>query len=91
MNKLYEKSQLWFALVWIIVYVVGTSATDSFGKGLTLVFHLLLSLTALLWLRKKGLFTHYGLCRSRVSASKFLYYLPLIALSSCNLCVYEPG
>ena len=28
MNKLYQKSEIWFAVIWIIIYVVGTSIVD---------------------------------------------------------------
>ena len=36
MNKLYKKSELWFALVWIIVYVVGTSMADELSRSIGL-------------------------------------------------------
>ena len=32
MNKLYNKSRIWFALAWIIVYVVDTSITDELSR-----------------------------------------------------------
>ena len=90
MEKLYKKSPLWFALSWIIVYVVGTSATDElsrqFGieKIISVPFLLALSIIALVWLKRNGLFAQYGLCKTDVSARSFVYYLPLFALVSCN-------
>ena len=90
-KRFYEKSQLWFALVWIIVYVVGTSAADGFSRTLglekcvTLPWLALLSAVVLIWLKRQGLWEHYGLCRSGLSASHYLYYLPLAALCTCNL------
>lgn len=91
MNRLYEKSKIWFAVVWIIVYVVvgsladGASVALGVEKSLTLVFHVLLTAVALIWLRQNGLLREYGLCRPGVSAGRFLYYIPLIILVSVNL------
>lgn len=90
MDKLYKKSEILFALSWIIVYVVGTSATDELSRqvGIEKVFSvpylLFLSAIAFIWLRQNGLFEKYGLCKTDIGAKKFLYYIPLIVLVSCN-------
>lgn len=91
MHKLYQKSEIWFAILWIIVYVVGTSVADAvseaagMAKSVTLLFHIALSAIALVWLSKHGLRKKYGLCKTETPASRFLYYIPLIAIASCNL------
>ena len=91
MQKLYEKSEIWFAIAWIIVYVVGASTADSLSaslgieKSVTFIFLLILSVAALVWMKKNGLFATYGLCKTEVPASRFLYYLPLAFLTSVNL------
>ena len=91
MQKLYQKSQIWFAVAWIILYVAGASTTDALSlqlgveKLLTLPFLAVLCVIALLWMRKHGLYRLYGLCRSAVPAAKFLYYIPLVVLCSSNL------
>lgn len=91
MTKLYNKNPLIFALVWIGIYIVGTSLLEELSrtigleKSLTAVFHLLCSLLLLLWLKKQGLFVEYGLCRSKYPANRFLYYIPLMIAASCNL------
>lgn len=91
MHRLYLKSEIWFAVLWIIAYVAGTSAADllseaaGLAKGFTLLYHLLLSAAALVWIRRHGLMKKYGLCRPAFPASRMLYYLPLCALVSCNL------
>ncbi len=91
MDRLYQKSQIWFAVFWIIIYVLGTSVADTVSKtvgiekSITLVYLLILSAFALFWLGKKGLFARYGLCRPRLRAKKMLYYIPLVILASCNL------
>jgi hypothetical protein len=50
MRKLYEKSQIWFAVVWIVAYCVlmsvgdALSATLGVEKSVTLVVGLVLSI-----------------------------------------------
>ena len=91
MQKLYEKSELWFALAWIGVYVAGASIADRLSeqigveKCITFPFLAVLSVFALVWLGRRGLFRKYGICKGNVKASRFLYYLPLVVLTSCNL------
>lgn len=91
MQKLYEKSELWFALAWIGVYVAGASVADRLSeqigveKCITFPFLAVLSVFVLVWLGRRGLFRKYGLCKGNVKASRFLYYLPLVVLTSCNL------
>lgn len=90
MTKLYKKSELWFSIVWIIVYVVGASFADEISRSLgteklvSAPFLLLLCAVALDWMKKNGLFRTYGLCKTDVSYKKFLYFLPLAVLVSCN-------
>lgn len=87
MTKLYERSEITFAISWIVLYVVGTSITDSImnTKLITLIFHIALSISAMVWLRNNGLFNKYGLCKVKDSPSKYLYYIPLIIICSSNL------
>lgn len=89
-DKLYQKSKIWFALAWIIIYVVGTSITDELSRqfGVEKIFSvpylLFLSAILLVWVQRNELFTQYGLCKTDVGANRFLYYIPLVALVSCN-------
>ncbi len=91
MQKLYEKSEIWFTAMWIIVYVVGASVADSLStsvgieKSVTFIFLLILSVAAFVWMKKNSLLVKYGLCKTNVPASNYLYYLPLAFLASVNL------
>lgn len=91
MQKLYQKSEINFAIFWIVIYVVGTSIADTVSetigitKIITVVFHILLSVLLLTWTGKYKLYEKYGLCKPRIQASKFLYYIPLMVLATCNL------
>lgn len=91
MNTLYKKSEIWFAVTWIIAYVVGTSAADALSealgvaKSVTLLWLIVLTAISLIWMKKNALFKVYGLCASPYPAHKFLFYLPLVAMASVNV------
>lgn len=91
LNKLYEKNELSFALVWIAAYCLLQSLANPLSQiaGVEYSVHALISLTMtaalLVWLRKSHRMAHYGLCRPSLPARSFLWYLPLVVLSSSNL------
>ena len=91
MKRLYEKSKLTFAIVWIIAYCVLMSVGDSLSekigidKSVTLLIGVALSAILLLFLKKNGLFSSYGLCRSKVSAKSMLFYVPIFVMLTANL------
>ncbi len=91
LKKLYEKSRIWFAVLWIVAYCVLMSAGDALSvsvgieKSVTLAVGLFLSAVLLIFLWKNGLLVQYGLCRSRASARLMLYYLPVLLMLTANL------
>ena len=91
MKKLYEKSELWFAVAWIIGYVVLASTGDNISADLgidkivTLPILIAMSLGLYFFVRKNGLTEKYGLCRPKLPAVKMLYYIPLWLLLTANL------
>lgn len=91
MTKLFRKKEILFAIVWIVVYVVGSSVADSLSeaagleKSITLIFDAVLCITAVLWIKENNLSEYFGLCKSETAQKKFLYYIPLAVLASCNL------
>ncbi len=91
LKKLYEKSNIWFAVAWIIAYCVLLSVGDSLSntigiqKAITLPVAVLLSIRLFVFLKKNHLCEEYGLCRSNVSAASMLYYLPVFLMLSANL------
>ncbi len=88
MYRLYERSKLWFAILWIIVYVVGASITDNVILGApklaTWLFLSLLTVSAITFLCRYRLNGLYGLCIIKVPAVKFLYFAPLAVLCTVN-------
>lgn len=91
MKKLYEKSELAFAIVWIVVYCVLQSVANPLNKVIGIeyaasaVFCVLQTIVLLIFILKNKLQKRYGLCKSPVPAWRFLFYLPLLILASGNL------
>ena len=91
MKRLYEKSELTFSIVWIVLYCVLMSVADgvSDGIGITKIISfpvaLLMSVILLLFIKKNGLSEKYGLCRPKTTAKDMLYYIPLGLLLLANV------
>lgn len=91
MKKLYEKNELTFAIVWIVVYCVLQSLANPLNKAIGVAyaassaFCILQTVALFAFIRKNNLQKRYGLCKSPVPAYRFLYYVPLVVLASGNL------
>ncbi len=90
MNKLYKKSQLGFAIAWIVAYCVlmsvGDSLSASFGieKAVSLPVALLLSIVLMAFIKRNALTKTYGFCKSELSSKRMLYYIPVLVLLTAN-------
>ena len=88
MTKLYKKSEITFAILWIVAYVVLSSYADQLSlsigiaKSVTAVLQIVMSLVLFFWIRNNNLSEKYGFCRPKVPAKYFLYYLPLVIIAS---------
>lgn len=91
MKKRYEKNELTFAIVWIVVYCVLQSLANPLNKAIgvayaaSAAFCVLQTVVLFAFIRKNHLQKRYGLCKSPVPACRFLYYVPLLILASGNL------
>lgn len=91
MKKLYEKSEIWFAVLWIVAYCVLASVGDNLSTAVgvvdsfTLPILVVLSIILFLFVKKNELLEKYGLCKPTIPASKMLFYIPAIILLSMNL------
>lgn len=91
MLRLYKKSLLGFSLVWIGMYVVGFSLADGFSEKLgiakiiTAPLGIVLSILLLIWLYRHDLARASGLRAFRGSGCAYLWFIPLVVISSCNL------
>ena len=92
MQNIHKKNELFFALIWIAVYVISISTADGlseqFGipKVVTLPVTLVLSLFLYGWIRKNKLQQYYGLHPvASTDYRRYLYFLPLFVLLTANL------
>lgn len=91
MRKLYEKNELTFTIVWIVIYCVLQSLANPLNEKIgvkysaSAIFCILQSVILLFFIRKNNLLERYGLCKSSVPARCFLYYVPLFILATGNL------
>ena len=91
MKKLYEKTELTFAIVWIVVYCVLQSLANPLNEMIgvayaaSAAFCVLQTVVLFAFIRKNDLQKRYGLCKPHVPARQFLYYVPLLILASGNL------
>lgn len=91
MEKLFKKDETLFAILWIVIYVIGFSNADIISetigmpKAITACFGLVLSALLFIFIRKNLLFEYFGLCGFRGSLQDFLYFIPLVLISSVNL------
>ena len=98
MKKLYEKSEIAFALVWIGLYVVVMNIAmqvcggfdDLAGKTPAQLLVPVICITALavaltVWILRSGLTEKFGLCIFRGKPKNYFWFIPLIAMSCINL------
>lgn len=91
MKRLYDKSEIWFAVAWIIAYCFFLSLGDNISASIglinvaTLPIAILLCVVLFLFLKKNGLLNAYGLCKSKVLASNMLFYIPVLVMLTANL------
>ena len=88
MKKFFDKQPVWFAVIWIVVYVLAFGNADTLSESLgvpkliTAVVGLVLTVVLLLFLRKHSLFPYCGL--QKVQGGRWAWFLPLIAVSTVN-------
>lgn len=91
MKRLYEKSEIWFAIAWIILYCMAMSVGDTLSasvgieKIITFPVAIVLFIVLFLFLKKNGLLAEYGICKSRIPASQMLFYIPVVMMLTVNL------
>jgi len=90
MKKLFDKDEIWFAVVWIIIYVIGFANADMFSEAigipklLTVFAGGCMTLVLYRFIQQNGLAAYFGLCGVKAGGRKYLYFIPLIVVSSVN-------
>lgn len=91
MKKLYEKGDLIFAIVCIVIYCVLQSFANTLNSKIGIensanaIFNIVLTILIFRFIKKNGLLQQYGLCKPAVPARSFLWYIPLLILATHNL------
>ena len=88
MKKLYEKSEITFAMLWIVIYAVGMGTLKS-NFGLDSLWQMLglivLSVAMFLFVNRNGLMEKYGLAGWAKNSKAMLWFIPLWIFSCLNL------
>ncbi|MCQ2554788.1 MAG: CPBP family intramembrane metalloprotease [Clostridia bacterium] len=86
MKKLYEKSEIWFAVGWIMIYVIVMgNMRANFGESsvLSLLALILIAGAITVFIFKNNLSEKYGLERGNLKGC--LFFIPFVLLSFVNL------
>lgn len=90
MKRLFQKNELLFSIVFIVVYSAGYTFAEKLSVQLgitsivTAVFNIALSSVLLIWIGQQRLFEYYGLCRVKTNTKKVLFFLPLVLIATRN-------
>ena len=93
MNRLYKKNEITFAVIMIVIYVVGTGASEALaqitgtGNFAPAVFHFSFAALILFWIKRNGLMEKYGLVLPKYNVAKAWFYLPL-AIVACSCLAF---
>lgn len=88
MKKLYEKNELWFALLWIFVYCIvsipvrGALGDESIGMTVGL---LVIAGGIFAFVKRYHLEEKYGLVKWKGKAGDYLFFIPMLILMTGNL------
>ena len=91
LKKIYDKSSLFFTLMWIVIYIIGFSLGDfvssiiKINKLFTFIIGIIISLILLLFLKKYNLLSTYGLKKSDIHPKYMLFYIPCFIMLILNL------
>ena len=87
MTKLYKRSEITFAIFWIVLYTVSMSFLRNLGDDspYMMIGLILISVLMLLFVWKNGLMEKYGLSGWAKNSRAMLWFLPLWIITTLNL------
>lgn len=91
MKKLFDKNQNTFAIICIVIYVVGFSFTENMSKSigfpslLSLIFAIIAIAVLVTFAKKNQLTKYMGLCAFKGDYRKFLFFIPVFLLPIVNI------
>ena len=89
MKKLYEKSEITFAILWIVIYTVSIGNLRRLGDDSPVLMAALILLCGLMFLavRLTGTTEYYGLAGWAKNSKAMLWFIPLWIISSINIWI----
>lgn len=88
MKKLYEKSELWFAILWIILYCVAAGTVrGNFGDESVVMLAVLAVFAAVIFafVKINRFEERCGLCKWKGNAKDYWFFIPMFILMTGNL------
>lgn len=91
MKKLFDKNEILVFVIFVVLYVAGSSAADwiseqiGMGKIITILWHICLATALLCFVVRNGLSGYYGLCKPKGALWRVLFYLPLAVIATVNI------
>ena len=91
MINLFRKNENTFAIICIVIYVVGFSVCDSLSKSIgmpylfTCIFGAVMLAVLFGFVKKNGLMEYFGLCGLKKSGREMLWFIPVIIFTTTNL------
>lgn len=88
---LYKKDEVTFSIVCIVAYVVLMSIADNasrsigFEKIITMPLCIIMAALIFIFLKKNDLFKKHGLTAVMGGCQKYLFFLPLVLITSVNV------
>lgn len=90
MKKIFDKDEVWFAVGWIALYVLAFGNADTVSESmgvpklLTCAVGLVLTVLLFGFVKKWSLMEHVGLCPMKGNLRDYIYFIPLILISTVN-------
>ena len=87
MRKLYEKSEILFAVLWIVIYTVSMGTLRNLGDDSPYMMAGLIVISVLMFafVKRNGLMEKYGLSGWARNSKAMLWFIPLWIITSGNL------
>ena len=87
MKKIYDKSEITFAIIWIVIYTVVMGNLRNLGDDnpYMLAGLVVISLLMFLFVKKNGLMEKYGLSAWAPNSRAMLWFIPLWIVAALNL------
>lgn len=92
MKKLFDKNEITFAVVLIVIYAAGSGMVQGISEGIgieffgEMLFHIIMSAMVLVFIKKNDLMSYIGLCRSAIPAAKMWFYIPMFVSAALPVC-----